>query len=175
MQDGILSHVCAARLQHQSVAMEVIQDRRARVRIPGGRRLHEYANLYVCGRNPMLYKRLNQHQVMCVLSVSIDALDLEGVVITDSNASSDYVRFAAAPDGIRIVDQGRTFAEYWTDQDPIQQLRKKAAKCAEVLVPDRIDPRFIRRAYVSCDQAKADIEALSTGLQVVIDRHLFFM
>jgi hypothetical protein len=174
MQHGILSHVRASRLQHQSVAMQIIQDRRAQVRVPGGRPLHEYVNLYICGRNPMLYKRRGQHQTICVLSVSTDVLDLQGVIVADSNASSEYVRFAAAPGGLRIVDQNQTFAEYWTDQDPIQQCRKKAAKCAEILVPDRVASRFIRGAYVSCEKAKANLEALNTGLAVRIDRNLFF-
>ena len=45
LRQGILSHNRAKRMQHQSVAMNVIQDRRARVTVPGGRKLHEYANL----------------------------------------------------------------------------------------------------------------------------------
>ncbi len=174
LQHGILSHVRASRLQHRSVAMPIIQDRRTRVRVPGGRQLHEYANLYICGRNPMLYKRLDQRETICVLSVSTDVLDLPGVVVTDSNASSDYVRFAAAPDGLRIVDFDHTFAEYWTDQDIIRQWQKKAAKCAEVLVPDTVEPRFIRSIYVCSDEVGANVSALSTGLTVAVDRHLFF-
>jgi hypothetical protein len=175
LQHGILSHVRAARLPHQSVAMEVIQDRRVAVRVPGGRPLHEYVNLYICARNPMLYKRQAQHVTICVLSVSPDVLDLPRVIVTDSNASSEYVRFAPAPDGLRIVDRDQTFAEYWTDQDPIQQWRKKAAKCAEVLVPDRVDPRFVIGIYVSCEQAKRQVEAFGLGLPVNIRQHLFFM
>lgn len=84
------------------------------------------------------------------------------------------MRFAAAPDGLRIVDQALTFAEYWTDQDIIQQWRKKAAKCAEVLVPDQVEPRFIRGVYVSCDQAWQAVEALNTKLQAAVNRQLFF-
>jgi len=175
LQHGILSHVRASRLPHQSVAMEVIQDRRAGVRVPGGRPLHEYVNLYVCARNPMLYKRQGEHLIICVLSVSPDVLDLPRVIVTDSNASSEYVRFAPAPDGLRIVDRDRTFAEYWTDQDPIQQWRKRGAKCAEVLVPDRVDPRFVVRVYVSCEQAKRQVDAFGLGLPVNIQQHLFFM
>jgi hypothetical protein len=175
LQHGILSHTRASRLPHQSVAMEVIQDRRAGVRVPGGRPLHEYVNLYICARNPMLYKRQAQHVTICVLSVSPDVLDLPRVIVTDSNASSEYVRFAPAPDGLRIVDRDQTFAEYWTDQDPIEQWRKKAAKCAEVLVPDRVDPRFVIGVYVSCEQAKRQVEAFGLGLPVNIQQHLFFM
>lgn len=137
--------------------------------------MHEYANLYLCARNPMLYKQQAQHATICVLSVSPNVLDLPGTIITDSNASSEYVRFAPAPHGLRIVDRERTFAEYWTDPDPIQQWRKKAAKCAEVLVPDQVDPRFVVGVYVSSEQAKRQVEAFGLDLPVYIQQHLFFM
>ncbi len=175
MQHGILSHARAQGVEHQSVAMQVMQERRAQVRVPGGRRLHEYANLYICGRNPMLFSRLDQRGRMCILAVSTDVLDLPGVVITDKNAGADRPRFGPAPDGLSIVDRELTFAEYWTSPDVIEYWRRKGAKCAEVLVPDQVDPRFVRGAYVSCETAKASLEALKTGLEVRIDRHLFFM
>ena len=176
MQHGILSHVRAGQLKHCSVAMQEIQDRRARVRVPGGRRLHEYVNLYLCGRNPMLYKRLDQREQICVLAVSTDVLDLSGVVITDQNAASKYARFAKAPGGLGIVDRGMVFAEWWKHpEDQRIEWRHTSVKCAEVLVPDRVASRFIRGAHVSCEKAKANFEALKTGLMVRIDRHLFFM
>ena len=124
-QSGILSHRKVKGVGHDSVAMQEIQDRRARVVVPGGRRLHEYVNLYVCARNPMLYKRQARHAELCVLRISPEVLDLPGVVVTDANPSSPYVRFAAAPSGLRIVDREITFAQYWTDQDPIQYFRRK--------------------------------------------------
>ena len=170
---GILSHVRAARLLHRSVAMQEIQDLRARVAIPGaGRRLHEYANLYVCGRNPMLYKR--RLEAVCVLAVSTDVLDVAGVIVTDQNAAGTYVSFRAAPGGLRYVDKELTFADDWRDADQIQYWRKKAAKCAEVLVPDCVDPRFLQHAYVMNDEIKARLDALDTTLDVRVDRHLFF-
>ena len=175
MEHGVLSHVRAGGLKHCSVAMQAMQDRRAGVRVPGGRPLHEYVTLYVCGRNPMLYKRLDQRDQICVLVVSTDVLDLPDVVVTDRNAGGDYVQFRPAPGGLSIVDRDLAFAEYWTSQDEIDYWRRKAAKCAEVLVPDQVDPRFVRGAYVSCEKAKASLEALNTGLAVHINRHLFFM
>jgi len=160
MQHGILSHDRAKHLAPQSVAMREIQDRRAKVTVPRGKPLHQYANLYVCGRNPMLFKRLDQALQICILAVSTDVLDLPGVVITDRNAAGDYVQFRPAPDGLSIVNRELTFAEYWTSPDQIDYWRRKAAKCAEVLVPDKIAPRFIQRVYVSCEQAKRTLEAL---------------
>jgi hypothetical protein len=171
---GILSHNRAKRVRHESVAMNQIQDRRANVTVPGGRKLHEYVNLYICARNPMMYKRQAQHKEICVLTVSPNILDLQGVVILDRNASSDYAIFKAAPGGLSIVNQEWTFAEYWTDADQITEWRKKAAKCAEVLVPDKVKPDYIIGAYVSCQDAMASFQALSTGLSVEINSHLFF-
>ena len=58
---GILSHRRAGTVSHQSIAMEEIQERRRPVVVPGGRPLHEFVNLYICVRNPMMYKRRTQH------------------------------------------------------------------------------------------------------------------
>ena len=175
LQHGILSHVRAARLPHESVAMPQIQDRRDQKRVPGGRLLHEYANLYFCARNPMLFMRRNQHHTICVLRVDPVVIDLPNVVIIDQNAASDYVYFAPTPDGLRIVSHAKTFAEDWRHPDQIEYFRRKAAKCAEVLVPDRIDPRFVVGVYVSCEQAKRQVEALGLVLPVCIQQHLFFL
>jgi len=171
---GILSHNRARRVSHESVAMEQIQDRRAKVTVPGGRKLHEYVNLYICARNPMMYKRQAQHQGLCVLRIKPNVIDLPGVVVTDGNASGDYVRFAAAPDGLSIVDREATFAEYWTDADQIIEWRKKAAKCAEVLVPDKMKPEYIMGAYVSCQESVHKIQALNASISVSTNSHLFF-
>ncbi|MGH9338515.1 MAG: DUF4433 domain-containing protein [Acidobacteriota bacterium] len=171
---GILSNRSASKVGHTSVAMQEVQDRRAEVVVPGGRKLHEYANLYICARNPMLYQRQGQHLDLCVLQVNKDVLDLLGVVVTDANASSDYVRFAAAPAGLSIVDRDLTFADDWRDSDLIQYYRKKSAKCAEILVPDKVDPRFIVGAYVSCQEAMDRLNGLGTSLGVTINGHMFF-
>ena len=171
---GILSHTRAKRVQHESVAMDEIQDRRARVTVPGGRKLHEYVNLYICARNPMMYKRQACHEDLCVLRIIPALIDLPGVVVTDGNASGDYVRFSAAPGGLSIVNRQMTFADDWRDPDPIQYYRKKAAKCAEVLVPDVVSPNYIMGAYVSCQEAMNKLRTLNTNILVSINNHLFF-
>ena len=52
--------------------------------------------------------------------------------------------------------------------------RKKAAKCAEVLVPDRVEPQYLLHAYVVSEEMKARFDALATGLEARVVRHLFF-
>lgn len=171
---GILSHNRAENVDHQSVAMDEIQERRARVAVPSGRRLHDYVNLYICARNPMMYKRQAQYREICVLRISPDVIDLPGVVVTDGNASGDYVRFSAAPKGLAIVDRDWTFADDWRDPDSIQYFRRKAAKCAEVLVPDKVEPRYITGVYVACSEVQETLEGLAKGVAVEIHGHLFF-
>jgi len=171
---GILSHRRARRIRHVSVAMREIQCKRARKRVPGGGWLHDYVNLYFCARNPMLFKLKDQHEELCVLRLSTDVLDLPDVVITDQNAASDYALFSPAPSGLRIVNRELVFAEYWTHQDPVEQYRHRSIKCAEVLVPHCVEPHFILGAYVSCDAARAAVEALGLDLPITIDSHLFF-
>lgn len=122
----------------------------------------------------MMYKRQAQHEDLCVLRISSHIIDLPGVVITDGNASGDYVRFSAAPKGLTVVDRDWTFAEYWTDHDQITEWRKKAAKCAEVLVPDKVKPAYVMGAYVSCQQAMVAFESMGTSISVSINSHLFF-
>ena len=57
LSSGILSHQLAAKVHHTSVAMREVQDIRMNKVVPGtnGRRLHDYANVYICARNPMLF------------------------------------------------------------------------------------------------------------------------
>jgi ssDNA thymidine ADP-ribosyltransferase, DarT len=88
IERGILSHRRAQVVDHVSVAMAEIQDRRRLKRFKGGRPLHEYANLYICARNPMLFKRKDHHADLCVLRVDVTVIDISDVIITDQNAVS---------------------------------------------------------------------------------------
>jgi len=165
---GILSHNGAQKIEHRSVAMQKIQDRRAKVVVPSGKRLHDYVNLYVHARNPMMYVVRNEHRGLCVLRLTTDLLDLPGVIVTDGNASGDYVRFAQAPGGLEIVDKELVLASSWTDPDLIMYYRRKSARCAEVLVPERVDQRFIQGSYVSCVESREIMIAALVDVQARI-------
>ena len=72
------------------------------------------------------------------------------------------------------MDHARTFAEYWTDSDYIEQYRRKAAKCAELLVPNVVPPEYIRGAYVCSSQVKHVVDRLDLQLTVWINNHMYF-
>lgn len=176
LKHGILSNERSAKLPHRSVAMAEVQERRDRKQVPGGLKLHQYANLYFHARNPMMYKRKEHVADLCVLCVSLDVLKVEGVVLADCNASSDYVRFLPPkPAYDRFLDFEDIFALNWTHpDDPIAEMRHKSRKCAEVLVPHVVEPRFLIGARVVNAAAKNRLFALGFALRIDIDPVVFF-
>lgn len=127
----------------------------------------------------MMYLRRDNHVALCVLRVHTDVLDLPDVVVTDCNASRDYTRFKPALEGLAGIDRELVFAEQWTHSNPIEEYRRKGIKCAEVLVPDQVDPRFIMGAYVSCTQSQNELIAKLAfakrgTIQVTVNGNLFF-
>jgi hypothetical protein len=172
---GIMSHNRVKRIAHRSVAMEEIQERRSTKRVPNGLALHEYANCYFCARNPMLFKRKNEHGMLCVLRINPSVFDIPDTVVTDQNAASDYAGFWEPPEGLKYVEKEFVFAETWTHHDQIEEWRRKSRKCAEVLVPYGVRAEYIIGAYVSCNSARIELSRLAPTLSVTLNPHLFFV
>ena len=84
---------------------------------------------------------------LCLLRISTEVIDGPGVVVTDCNASSDYVRFSHPAHGFGLIEREVTFARYWTHDDYFEQLQHKSRMCAEVLVPGRVPPEAIVGVY----------------------------
>jgi hypothetical protein len=179
LAEGILSNERASGLVHASVAMNAIQERRDSVVVPnrsGPRKLHTYANLYFHARNPMLYLRRNQHNDLCVLRINRAVLNVPGVVVTDQNASSGYVRFGDGINGLRVVNHALTFAEYWTSTNEIDGYQRKSARCAEVLVPDCVPASLIDGVYVSSNENVVPASEMCESGRVTVTAYpwLFF-
>lgn len=175
LQHGILSHTLAEQLEHDSVAMPEIQQIRENKQIPGARSLHEYANLYFDAHNPMLSKCRNRNDEICVLRIASAVLDQPGVIVTDRNAASGWARFWPVAAGLGKIDRERLFARYWTHRDnPYEEMNHKSEKCAEVLMLDRVEARFIVGAYVPNQAAQLTFQRLNAGLAVQIRGDMFF-
>jgi len=178
---GILSHERASKLQHRSVAMQEVQEKRDLKHVPGGLKLHQYANLYFHARNPMLYKRKSEVESLCVLRVSIDVCNLPNVVLTDRNASSsdysaDFVRFLH-PAQWALLDFDSIYAMDWNRQhanNPHAYRIHKLKKCAEILVPHCVDPKFLIGAYVVNEPTGSKLKSLGFILPITIDSEMFF-
>lgn len=177
MAHGLLCHDRAEQVTHASVAMQEIQDVRHSKSVPGGLRLHQYANLYFCARNPMMYKRKDSHADLCVLRVSIDVMARPNVVLSDQNAASGYARFHSYPMGLTNINFDHVYADSWADDDQVMAWRKKSAKCAEVLVPGSVPVNYITGFYVSGDVGAQRLAGALNGynqLSIVKNPQLFF-
>lgn len=176
LEHGIFSHNLVAQrsIPHSSVADADVQGRRMNKVIPGGKKLHDYANLYLNARNPMLYVLLSKQQQLCVLCISTDVLKVPGVVISDQNAARGWARFAEWPQGLDMLDKDELFAQRWDHADPYEKDRLKGVMCAEVLVPDKVESKYIKGAYVSCQEAFNRLVGLCPGLSVSINKQLYF-
>jgi hypothetical protein len=172
---GILSHNRAAKLVHTSVALDVIQERRERVAV-GARMLHDHANLYLCGRNPMMYHVIHHNPIdqVCLLRISPDVLDLPGVAVASFNASRWGVRFDPPIAGLAKLAFDEVHERDWRRADDVEQYRLKGIKCAEVLVPDVVEPRHILGAYAPTAAAHSALSSLARIRDVRIAPEPFF-
>ncbi|WP_111267658.1 DUF4433 domain-containing protein [Marilutibacter maris] len=172
--NGILSYERANTLPHESIAMAPVQERRDQKQVPGGLRLHQYANLYFHARNPMLYKRLGEAPTLAVLRVSTDVLRVRDVVITDCNAASDYARYLA-PGQWQLLDFDDIYATDWRHPgNASRYYQHRSRKCAEVLVPHLVDSRFLRGAYVIDVQAEHRLRKVGFNLPIAVNPSFFF-
>lgn len=174
MKHGILSHSQAKLVQHDSVAMPEIQEKRQNKQIPGARLLHEYANLYFDAHNPMLSKLRAHNDSICILRINTAVLDIAGAIIADRNAASKWARFNPSPAGLTLLNKDMVFTKYWTSRNEFQEWEQKAVKCAEVLVPDTVDPKFIIGVYVANQTALTALQALNLNLPAAVKSDIFF-
>jgi hypothetical protein len=178
IEHGIMCFNSAKKLKAKSIADTDVQKRREKI-IPGiNKKLHSFANLYFNPRNPMMYKRKQLHEELCILCINPSILDLPDVIITDGNASSDYTRFESSPFGLKYLEPDSVFAEYWTSDNTYEYWQCKRRICAEVLVPNNVHTRFIIRILVSCAESQKRVKEILGGNKlsevVTIKASLFF-
>ncbi len=174
MQYGLLSNERASRIRHKSIAMHEVQARRDTVFIPNGMSLHRYANVYFDPKNPMLYKRKEDNEKICILKFDRSILDLEGVIVTDRNASSGYASFYSPAVGLSEIDFGLVYAPDWRDDNRYEYYRKKSIKCAEVLVPHSISYDYVICAAVCSEEARKRLEASGFDKRIYVEPKVFF-
>jgi hypothetical protein len=173
VQRGLVSHTIAERLEHSSVALEEVQDRRAGKRVPRGLMLHNYVNLYFDARNPMMSRLMYYGwPPLVVVRIRPSALDLEGAVIADGNAASSYTRFFPSPLGLERLDVRSVYTRDWRHPDKIQQWENGRKRCAELLIPHRLPVEFLKGAYCWERHGRDACEVLNFPGEV--NAHVFF-
>jgi hypothetical protein len=176
IKSGIISHKLSKKIIHKSVAMQEIQEIRKNKKIPGtDKYIHDHANLYFDAHNATLSKLRSKNDEICVLRVSPEVLDLPEIIISDRNAASDWARFYPVPQGLAAIDKNMLFAISWKHpDDQYAEMRHKSIKSAEVLVPNKVESKYIFGAYVANQTALAAFNKLKIELPVEIKNGIFF-
>lgn len=172
LKHGILSHENAEEIDHVSVANVEVQERRAAKILPSGEPLHSYANLYFWARNAMMY-RVRDREGLCVIRVSADVLDIDGTYYSNRNASTYEARFFVCEHHFDHLDARELYAGSWATDGETDHERMQCMQ-AEVLVPDRVPPKYIEGVYVRTREEAAALRARFRGLDVKVRRGLFF-
>jgi hypothetical protein len=173
IEHGILSHEKVKEYDHDSVAMNEIQEIRKDKQVPNGLMLHQYVNLYFHARNPMITKLMSLSNI-CILRVNKEIIYYPEVVITDRNASSIYVSFISIAQSFKL-DFVKIYAKDWRDQDKYSYFSKKSQKCAEILVPYNVPYSFIAGLYVKNDSDIAIIKEKGFDKEITIEKELFLL
>ncbi len=173
---GILSRneIKRKRIRSKDISEQGVQERRANKKIPGtSKYLHDYACLYFDAHNPMLSARRSENDEICVLRISQNVMDLDGVIITDKNAARECW-FKPVGEGLILLDKDEVYATFWIDRDdPFNEYRRAGIKCAEILVPECVKSRYIIGAYAANRVASEAFKQIS-NLHVEIKSGLFF-
>ena len=173
ISNGILSFYNTQNIRHESIALTQVQERRESVTIPNGGKLHSYANLYFTYHNPMMYKRRNEAENLCVLAIDLSILEIPGCILSDRNAAANLVKFYSPEDGFNKIDFNTVYAANWVDFDDFYS-SKKQIKCAEILVPDCIPFDYIKGAYVLNEESEYLLRQQGFNKPIYINRDVFY-
>ena len=174
IENGILSFDRTQSLPHASIALTDVQIRREKVQIPNGNKLHSYANLYFTHHNPMMYRRQDEADSICVLAITPHVINIEGCILSDQNAATDLVKFYTPKDGLENINFRMVFAQDWTDPNPYTFRLKKATKCAEILIPDCVPYNYIVGAYVVSEDTASALRQTGFDKKIVINSRVFY-
>jgi hypothetical protein len=150
---GILSHSEAKTVFHTSVANAEINSMRADKRLSSGKSIHDYVNLFFNARNPMLFRCFwdydhgSNPNALCILKVAHTVLWRSNVLVTDGNAAHHRTTDAPLTAGSVMLDRRMVYAKSWNSASQSQKDENTRCMMAEVLIPNRVPPVFIKTVY----------------------------
>jgi O-acetyl-ADP-ribose deacetylase (regulator of RNase III) len=182
LEKGILSHrlVEEDRTSHTAIYDEEIIAIRKSIKMPSGRSLWDFANLYFQPRNAMLYRvvffsNVNRDDII-VIGIKPSILKRKDIFITTGNAVSSGTQILSITEGEKIIKNIREEVdkEWWAYEDGSK--RKLMAEC---LVPDKVPPEYIQEIYAPNWQAatkvKEILEKINVHVPVIPEPDLFFL
>jgi O-acetyl-ADP-ribose deacetylase (regulator of RNase III) len=171
LKHGILSHeeIESRKLHYTPIYDAEIVSTRKKRKVPDGRSLWAFANLYFQPRNPMMYRVIAEKSPdnLVVVGVRKSIVGLSDGYITDGNAASQETNFYPMSEFKKL--QGRivkeTNKEFW---NPVDGSKRKIM--AECLVSKYIPPTFIDEIYVANSRVASGLRSKFTRADVHVVR-----
>jgi hypothetical protein len=140
-EGGLFSKVRAQDRMKGDLSDAGIQEaRKARI-VPGtGRSVQEFVPLYFGFKTPMLSLRRDRNEDILYLRFPLDVLGLPGAVFSDGNARDGMTKFFPLEgiESLAVLDVATINRVNWAGDD-----EKKRRKQAEILIPDRLDLKYL--------------------------------
>lgn len=174
LQNGILSHEEINRRGMRFTPVydtQIVSSRKHR-KVPDGRSLWAFANLYFQPRNPMMYRVVAEKRAeqLAVVGIRRSALNLPNAYVTDGNAANSDTTIFPGENfkklESRIVKE--TSKDYWNPMDGSK--RKIMAEC---LVPGYVSPDYIEEVYVANSRIANELRQ-RVDVYVVRQSNFFF-
>ena len=181
LEKGIFSHerIKTEGIKYTAIYDEEIISRRQELKVPDGRTLWSFANLYFRARNPMLYRVRCEKSVndIAVLGVDKAILERPDVFVTTGNAASAESEILPSPASRKVISRiaKEIDIEWWHQFDGSK--RKIMAEC---LVPNSVFPQYIKSIYTASFDARNKIQtslnkmSVPFGLSVIYQPKMFF-
>ncbi|MBI4186175.1 MAG: DUF4433 domain-containing protein [Chloroflexi bacterium] len=171
LQRGIMSHemIVSENIPFTPIYDAQIVKKRHDMKVPDGRSLWSFANVYFQVRNAMLYRVIFFSEStglndIVVLAVGANILNRNDIFISTGNAASQYSDILHITKGRKLISQIRraTDKEWWKDVDG-----SKREMMAECLVPEIIPPEFVRTIYVASHNAANTVKTTLDQLKLI--------
>ena len=178
LENGLLSYSNSQTVKHSSIALVSVQEKRENKFFKNGKSIHTYANCYLNPRNSMLYCRQSERENIGILCISLDILNLPDVIVSDMNATKKIAKLMDIRDALEtdVLNFDKIFARNWNSSDAKEKEIQKAYVQAEILVPNKIEPKYICEIIVVNEKAKKNLQNIIKGynISITIDNDIFF-
>lgn len=179
LSKGLLSHNQARNNNYlrTDIANNDVNVRRSHNEPIHNRPIHDYAPLYFNPKNPMLYFRREIQNNIVILEFSPLVFLKEGVIFTDGNASvhttatyNSQTQFYSDLNDLNKLDWKCINDKWWNDYED-----GKRKKCAEVLIPDKIELSFLKSIHVFSTETQNVVSHFQIkDIDIEVTKSLFF-
>ena len=148
LTSGILSHENSNEIKYVDISNPGVQNRRQKIEPIHGRKIHEYAPLFINPKNAMLYSIKEKRNELCLVEVSLDVLECE-YIFTDGNAARIETSFYGDTVDRILFEQipwDTVFSESWTQNFERNETIMSHMQ-SEFLIYPSIKPKYIKKIH----------------------------